>query len=180
MATLPATGLKEWAEFFKSQAAAEPGVENMAVAGFIASICGQVFSAAGAAAARAILVAAFQVSLLLATYVATLGGDDGGSECFALWVAAMVAASPIVWEHYLVLLIIPVIALAAAAAAGRASRRAKLAMLAACVLVFAVPPMRPILPQNAAAAILAEYGVAVLVLVYLSAWWLVRDRPAPS
>jgi len=92
----------------------------------------------------------------------------------------MAAASPIVWEHYLVLLIIPVIALAAAAIAGRASRRAKLAMLAACVLVFVIPLLRPILPQSGAATILAEYGVAVLVLVYLSAWWLVRDRAAPS
>ncbi|HTQ25843.1 MAG TPA: glycosyltransferase family 87 protein [Candidatus Binataceae bacterium] len=180
MAMISATGLKEWTEFLKSQAGAAPGVENMAVAGLIARICGQVFSAAGAAAGRAILVAGFQVSLLLATYAATLGGDDSGGGCFGLWVAAMVAASPIVWEHYLVLLIIPVVALAAAAAAGRVSRRAKLAMLAACVLVFAIHPLTLILPQSGAAAILAEYGVAVLVLVYLSAWWLVRDRAAPS
>jgi hypothetical protein len=32
------------------------------------------------------------------------------------------------------------------------------------------------MPQGAAAAIVAEYGGAVLVLVNLSAWWLIRDR----
>jgi hypothetical protein len=71
----------------------------MAVAGFIARVCGDVFSVAGAAAARGILVAGFQMSLLIATYAATLGSDDSGGECFALWTAAMVATSPIVWEH---------------------------------------------------------------------------------
>jgi hypothetical protein len=122
------------------------------------------------------------MSLLLATYAARLCGDDDGGECFALWVAlwvaAMVAASPIVWEHYLVLLIIPVIALAAAAATGRASRRAKLAMLAACALVFIMAPVNALLPPGGAGAILSKYGVAAVVLAYLSAWWLVRDRPA--
>jgi len=176
IATLPATGLKEWTEFFKSQGGAAPSVDNMAVAGFIARVCNDVFSAAGAAAARAILVAGFQMSLLIATYAATLGGDDSGGECFALWTAAMVATSPIVWEHYLVLLIIPVIVLASAAVAGCASRRAKLAMLVACVLVFAAPPLRQMMPQGGAAAIIAEYGVTVLVLVYFSAWWLLRDH----
>ena len=67
MAALPVTGLKEWTEFLKSQAGAAPDVDNMAIAGFIARACGHVFSTASAAAARAILVAGFQILLLLAT-----------------------------------------------------------------------------------------------------------------
>lgn len=112
--------------------------------------------------------------------------DTRDEECewrqLCLWIALMIALSPVAWIHYMVLLLIPFSQLALASLRNRASMRAVWMAIASYALAAAWP--------SAQSTIIASGGLgsrlmATLALIpslafataWLSAYWLATDHP---
>ncbi|HJU29210.1 MAG TPA: hypothetical protein VJ718_08565 [Candidatus Binataceae bacterium] len=139
--------------------------------------------------AREIAVWIARAGVLAATIIATPIGkayEDRDNRAFSLWVAAAIFLSPIEWAHYMVLLLIPFLNMARAACAGRVGER-PLRMAAANIAysAFWIPMMNTTIPEYWAGfgplpplplMLIAESGVAVMLMGYVAAYWFAIDR----
>jgi hypothetical protein len=121
---------------------------------------------------RRAIVFSFQVVVLGITFRANANTkNDPQGRGLSLWVATMLILTPVVWLHYLVLLMIPFGMIAGAAARREvAARVSRLAMLSYCFIVLATPPMSTLTFHHDIfdwrAGVVAELGFLAL----MSAW----------
>jgi hypothetical protein len=122
------------------------------------------------------IVLSFQMVILVVTFRATAkakGDPDGRS--LSLWVATMLMLTPVVWLHYMVVLIIP-FSMIAVAATGRQIRVRvwRFAMFSYCLIVLATPLMstltfrKDILDWRVGTV--AELGFLALLSAWIAAW----------
>jgi len=85
-------------------------------------------------------IAMADVAILAGAFYATRRGDDDDGRAFSLWVVTMLMVSPIVWAHYLAVLLVPFAQIALGALNGRVARRTwSWARISWCVIVLATP-----------------------------------------
>ena len=117
------------------------------------------------------------LAVLTLTTKATL--ESNGSHAFSLWVVSAILLSPIVWIHYFVLLLIPFTQILFGFRQGQFRKQAGWAALASYLGIMIImattigaPTLDP--PGLLAGHILLDGSFLVLVLGYLSAYWLTR------
>ncbi len=122
---------------------------------------------------RRVMVLSFQVLVLWIALRATADtkGDPHGRG-LSLWVATMLILTPVVWLHYMVLLMIPFGTIAVAAARREVAAQVwRLAMLSYCFIVLMTPLMSTLTFRNDifdwSVAAIAELGFLAL----MSAWF---------
>jgi hypothetical protein len=124
---------------------------------------------------RAIVIS-FQMVILASTFRATADlKDDPRGRSLSLWVATMLILTPVVWLHYLVLLIIPFGMIAVAAAQREVSARVwRFTMLSYCLIVLATPVMSTLTFRSDIfdwrAGAVAECGFLALLSAWVAAW----------
>jgi len=125
--------------------------------------------------------------ILAMTIRATLvgvGRRDDNSRIYSLWIVTSLLVSPIAWNHYLTLLVIPFVQIAIAAVRNRASRRALWMAAASYLLATVTVPItfrllaRPTSFQLAfpsLSAPLLETGFFTLLTGYIATYWFAAD-----
>ena len=78
----------------------------------------------------------------------------------------MLLVSPLVWLHYLPLLVIPSVQLASLLSHGYHLSLAAVAMLLSYALIFIFYPIADSLPRHGVPELLSEYAVAAVLLLY--------------
>ena len=109
--------------------------------------------------------------------------DDRDGLSLALWIATMLILTPVVWLHYLTLLIIPFGLMAAAATRGRITTPGmRFAMLSYCILVMTTPLMSTLTFRNDIfdwrVRGVAELGFVALISAWIAAWRCVGEKRA--
>jgi hypothetical protein len=124
----------------------EIAAANLAVDGFVMRPLMLIFGAdlsPGLLMLKRGIVLSFQLLILAITFRATAQTEDdrrGGGPW--LWIVTMLILTPVIWLHYLVLLIIPFGTIAVAAAHRQVSARVRrFAMLSYCAVVLVTPLM---------------------------------------
>ncbi len=125
---------------------------------------------------RRTMVLSFQLAILVITFRTTIHKrDDAGARSFSLWVATMLILTPVVWLHYMVLLLIPLGMIAVAAARGEVGAQVwRFAMASYCLIVLATPLMstltfrKDIFDWRVSAV--AELGFVTLFSAWIAAW----------
>jgi hypothetical protein len=122
---------------------------------------------------------ALKILILASTFHATLARkDDRDGLSLALWIATMLILTPVVWLHYMTLLIIPFGLMAVAAARGRITTPvARFATLSYCIIVVATPQMSTLTFRNDISDWRVR-GVAELGFVALISAWIAARRCA--
>jgi glycosyl transferase family 87 len=125
-----------------------------------------------------------KILILAMTYRTTsLVKDDRDGLSLALWIATMLILTPVVWLHYLTLLIIPFGLMAAAATRGRITTPGmRFAMLSYCILVMTTPLMSTLTFRNDIfdwrVRGVAELGFVALISAWIAAWRCVGEKRA--
>jgi hypothetical protein len=93
---------------------------------------------AGARMIRLAIVVAGDLAILISTFRATAGASD--DRCLALWTATMLILTPVIWVHYVTVLIIPFALIAVAAVHRQTSVQVwRFALRSYCFLVLVTP-----------------------------------------
>jgi Glycosyltransferase family 87 len=125
---------------------------------------------------RRVIVLSFQVVVLGITFWATADTkNDPQGRSLSLWVATMLILTPVVWLHYMVLLMIPFGMIAIAAARREVGARiSRLAMLSYCFIVLATPLMSTLTFHQDIfdwrAGVVAETGFLALMSVWFASY----------
>ena len=130
----------------------------------------------GAAMLRRTIVFTFQLVILTMTFYATIGRtEDSRGRSLSLWVVTMLILTPVVWLHYMVLLMVPFGMIAVAAARDEVGARVwRFAMVSYCLIVLATPLMstltfrKDIFDWRVGAV--AELGFVALFSAWIAAW----------
>ena len=130
---------------------------------------------------RYIAIALGEFAVLFLTVRATCGpNSDRDGRGFALWTAALLMLAPVVWLHYLVLLIIPYLLGALAWMRGRMVDHTIRAAAVSCILIAIVTPALDVLDYRATgfpAMLAAESGFIAMCSAYAFAYrFAVQDR----
>ncbi len=179
---LPMFGLRDWLQFFKNNGN-DPyflSIDNIAPTAFISRLYWHLFTVHSSSFIRHSLVAGFDAVVLM---TALYGSFDNEAFCdlsFSLWLLAMLLVSPLVWLHYLPLLIIPAVQITSLLSHGYHVGLAGVVMLFAYAIIFILHPIADSLPRHGIAELASEYGVAALLLVYFSMLLLARNLPAEN
>ncbi|HYB92489.1 MAG TPA: glycosyltransferase family 87 protein [Candidatus Binataceae bacterium] len=154
------------------------GGANFSLSAFIARPIEAIFGD-GAAARAAIFhrgfIAMADVAIVACAFRATRAGDDDDGRAFSLWVVTMLILSPIVWAHYLAVLLLPFAQIALAALNGRVTAGTwSWAMTSWCAIVLATPIMADFALAFSYAdwrvAALSEAGFIGLFAAWIAAW----------
>ena len=119
--------------------------------------------------ARRLLVLGFDLVLVALAF--GVGSDDRDNRGFSLWTATMVMLMPVVWIHYLVVMLIPLVQIAKAGAIQRTSRRVVRAGLWSYALIFLFSPALFFVAArigSVPAFAIAEAGFPVMASGYLA------------
>ncbi len=135
--------------------------------------------------ARAIELS-FQIAILAAAFIAAARAEgERRGRHLALWIATMLILTPVVWLHYLVLLIIPFGMIAVAATQHETRVRVwRFAILSYCIVVLATPLMSTLTFRAGAfdrhTMLLAELGFPALLSAWFAAWRFASEPPSES
>lgn len=136
--------------------------------------------------AQRAVVLSFQLVILACTFSATARrGDDHDEQSLSLWVATMLILTPVVWLHYMVLLIVPFGMIAIAAARRRVGTRVwRPAMLSYCFIVLASPLMSTLTFHQDVfdwrTGAVAELGFLALLSAWMAAWRFATEPVSES
>lgn len=129
--------------------------------------------------ARNAIVLASEATILILTVRATLSSarEDRTWSAFCLWIVAAVMLSPIVWPHYLVLLLIPYSQIAIGAYTGAASRRSQCMMLASYFSIAFAGEAGILLALSTEplATLLKAAAFISLLFAYIGTYWFAID-----
>jgi hypothetical protein len=125
------------------------------------------------------------VALALAFYATRASSGDRDGRALSVWIVTMLVLTPVVWLHYLVLLIIPFSLIAVASKNDRVSARTRrFAISAFCVVDMAVPLMSTLTFRSGLsdwrARVGAELGFAALMFAWVAAWRFATEPSGPS
>jgi len=132
---------------------------------------------------RGAIVIALKLGILGASFRATIStSDDRDGRALSLWIVTMLLLTPVVWLHYLTLLIVPLGLIAAP------SRRERLtlqpAKLTYCAIVLATPVMSTLTFHadifTWPATALAEWGFLALLSAWFAAYRFVTEASRPE
>jgi hypothetical protein len=136
-------------------------------------------------ALRGIGVAIKLVILALTFRTTMTSGDDRDGRSLSLWIATMLLLTPVVWLHYMTLLIIPFGLIAVAAARGEVTAPVwRFAILSYCIIVITTPLMstltfrKDIFDWRVGAV--AELGFAALLTAWIAAWRFASEPSSGS
>jgi hypothetical protein len=168
---LPMFGLRDRLQFFKSNEG-DPyalSIDNIAPAAFISRLYWHQFTFHGSVFTRHILIAGFDAVVLIIAIYGSVHNEASCNLGFSVWLLAMLLVSPLVWLHYLPLLIIPAVQVASLLSHGYHVGLAAVFMLFAYALIFILYPFADSLPRHGIAELLSEYGVAAAPHICLDA-----------
>jgi hypothetical protein len=164
-------GLRSWAQFLDNNAT-DPfywSRENISLSAFIARIYWH-FARVQIHSSLVLhgIIAAAQIGALAVAFLAT-PDDDPCLYGFGLWIAAVLVASPLVWLHYLPLLVIPIVQLLGASTRTRMSYAVSVSMTLGLALLFIFGNFRTeSLPQHGFPGLLSDYGTVALTLIFFT------------
>lgn len=159
---LPMFGLRDWLQFFKNNGN-DPyflSIDNIAPTAFISRLYWHLFTVNSNAFTRHSLIAGFDAVVLMTAFYGSFHNEALCNLGFSLWLVAMLLVSPLVWLHYLPLLIIPAVQIASLLSHAYHLGLAGAVMLFGFVLIFIFYPIAAYLPRHGIAEVLSEYGVA--------------------
>jgi hypothetical protein len=121
---------------------------------------------------------AFAVKLvvLALTFRATVAiNDDSNGRGLSLWIATMLILTPVVWLHYMTLLIVPFSLIAVAAARREIGTRVwRFAIISYCIIVMTTPLMSTLTFRKDIfdwrVGVVAELGLVALLTAWIAAW----------
>ncbi|HXW83918.1 MAG TPA: glycosyltransferase 87 family protein, partial [Candidatus Binataceae bacterium] len=155
--------------------ALSPG--NLSLSAFVARPLAFLWGAETSSAASAIYLAAIAIAALV-TIRATPRGIEQTNRAFSLWIAATLLVSPVVWVHYLVLLLVPFSQLAAEVCARSVGRELARLTLAAYVLIAVEALLAVLLPMRFDdwhTLVAAQYGFGALLFGYSAIYRFARE-----
>jgi Glycosyltransferase family 87 len=174
---LPTFGLRDWLQFFKSNGS-DPyalSIDNIAPTAFMSRVYWHLFTFHSNPFTRHLLIAGFDAVVLMTAFFGTVHNEALCDLGFSLWLLAMLLVSPLVWLHYLPLLIIPAVQIVSLLSHGYHFDLAVLVMLFAYAMIFILYPVADNLPRHGIAELLSEYGVAALLLIYFSTHFIAQN-----
>jgi hypothetical protein len=177
---LPMFRIRDWLLFYKNNGN-DPyflSIDNIAPAAFISRVYWHLFGVHGSSLIRHLLIAGFDAAVLVTAFYGSLRDETSCDIDFSLWLIVMLLVSPLVWLHYLPLLIIPATQVASLFNHGHHFGLAVLVMLFAYALIFISYPIADELPRHGTAELCSEYGVVALLLLFTSVLLLARTLPA--
>ncbi len=177
---LPVFDLRDWVRFFTINGGNHfvLTTDNIAPSAFISRAYWHLFTVHGSALIRSLLIAGFDGIVLLIAFYGSVRYEPSSDIDFSLWLIVMLLISPLVWLHYLPLLIIPATQVASLFSHGYHLGIGVVVMIFAYGLVFVSYPIAGDLPRHGVVELLSEYGVAALLLLYASVLLLARSFPA--
>ena len=168
------------AEFYKNNSS-DPyflSLDNIAPAAFISRAYWHLFGFRTGAIILHLLIAGFDEAVLLTALYGSVRNKQSYGFDFSLWLLAMLLVSPLVWLHYLPLLVIPSVQLASLLSHGYHLSLAAVAMLLSYALIFIFYPIADSLPRHGVSELLSEYAVAAVLLLYCATQVLMRSLSA--
>jgi hypothetical protein len=177
---LPIFGLRDWMQFFRINGGSPYAltIDNIAPYAFFSRAYWHLFTAQGSTLIRFLLIAGFDGIVLLIAFCSSSHYQPSSDLDFSLWLIVMLLVSPLVWLHYLPLLIIPAAQVASLSNHGFHSGLAGVVMLFAYALIFISYPIADGLPRHGIAELCSEYGVVALLLLFASVLLLARSPKA--
>ncbi len=124
--------------------------------------------------------------ILALTFRATIApGDDRDGRGLSLWVATMLLLTPVVWLHYMTLLIVPFGLIAVAVAQREVSAPVcRFALLSYCIIVMATPLMSTLTFRKDIfdwrTGMVAEVGFIALMTAWIAAWRFATEPSSES
>lgn len=128
--------------------------------------------------ARRVVVPVVKLGILALTFRATISGDDRDARAFSLWIVTMLILSPVVWLHYLVLLLIPLGQIALARVRGKTSDRTwHFAQATYCLLVVMTTIMSSLTATTyGPVSPMAQLGFLGLLCAYVAAYLFASEQ----
>jgi len=118
-------------------------------------------------------ILALKLPLLAATFSLTTVRKASDEGALSLWIVTMLILTPVVWLHYLVVLLIPFGFIALG------GRELRLAPYAYCIIVMITPLMSTLTFRGGAPA-LAQLGFLSLLFAWFATWRFASDSCAAS
>ncbi len=174
---LPQFGARDWLQFFKNTGK-DPYVlsyNNMAPAAFFSRLYWHFFTVNSSDLIRHLIIAGFDLVVAAITFYVSAHDQVSPDLGFSLWLIAMLLLSPLVWIHYLPLLVIPAVQVAWLWRLGHRLPVGAPAMFLGFAIIFVFAPLTELLPHHGIGELLAEYGGAALLLIYYSEYRLARQ-----
>ncbi len=179
---VPFFGLRDLLQFFRNNGQ-DPYIlsyYNIAPSAFLSRVYWHLFTVHSSDLLRHAIIHGFDLAILLMAFFASAYEASSEDLGMSLWVLAMLLISPLVWVHYLPLLIIPMVQVVSLRRDGRRLPGAAIGMLLGCSLIFVFDPISGSLPHHGIGELLSEYGVAALLLLFFSEYLLTREALSAS
>lgn len=173
---VPFFSLRDLLQFFRNNGQ-DPYIlsyYNIAPAAFLSRVYWHLFTVHSSDLLRHTIVHGFDLAILLMAFFASARDASSEDLGMSLWILAMLLVSPLVWIHYLPLLIIPMVQVVSLGRDGRHLPGAAIAMLLGCVLIYFSDPISGFLPHHGVGELLSEYGATALLLLFFSEYLLTR------
>jgi Glycosyltransferase family 87 len=173
---LPEFSSRDWLQFFKNtgQSPYYLSYYNISPAAFLSRLYWHLFTVEGNDLLRHAIIAGFDLVIVATAFYASIRDGLSPDLGLSLWLIAMLLLSPLVWIHYLPLLIIPAIQVERLWRLGYNIPVGAVAMMLGFALIFMGGPITDYLPHHGVSELLSEYGVAALLLIYFSGYALAR------
>lgn len=132
---------------------------------------------AGLVLAQHAIIASAKLVLLAVTFRETISDEDRDHRAFSLWIVTMLLLSPMVWLHYMVLLLIPFAQMTIAEIHGRTRRRTWFAAVVSyCFVLLTTPAMLHIGGSSGAFSLWSEIGFLSLFSAYVTAYLFAAEE----
>ncbi len=179
---VPLFGLRDLLQFFRNNGQ-DPYIlsyYNIAPSAFLSRVYWHLFTVHSNDSVRHTIIHGFDSVILALAFFASVHDVSSEDLGMSLWMLAMLLVSPLVWIHYLPLLIVPVVQVLPLLRQGHRLPGGVLAMLLGCVLIFVFDPISGSLPHRGVGELLSEYGVTALLLLFFSEYLLTREALGAS